>query len=300
MASVTVMVYFAVPIDQARESELLDLPWTRVRKSIRGVAATTPGVVGFHPRHAFTVGPDAGVVSGLERANRAALGESDALVALLPAGVPSVGVPREIEAALAAGKPVAVLTDAHGSFALHDVARFPVSLPGLRAAIEYVRDEALTAVQAAPVASDAIFIHPMSDDARMPSRAFTMDAGFDLYASREALIAPGRFVDVHTDIRIAIPPTMWGRIVGRSSTFRKRRLLVLEGVIDAGYRGPIFTGVTNLSDDPVYVEAGERIAQFIPHTNVALETTLHEVDRRTFESLLHDGRGEAGFGSSGT
>lgn len=295
-----VLVYAAVPIDGV-SGEPGDEPWRYVRDNVRAVIGNVPNVVGYYPGHAFTVGPHVEAFPALERANRGALAASDALVALLPAGVPSVGVPREIEAARAMGIPVAVVTDNARSYSLTDVPHFEVSIPGLRSATSYVRDEALRRAGVGRMRHNEIAVYRAGIGAPvMPSRAHRTDAGFDLHTSREVTIKPGEFADVHTDLQVAMPPNLWGRIVGRSSTFRRRKLLVLEGVIDAGYRGPIYTGVTNLSDEPVTIAEGERVAQFIPHVNVAARITLNEVGRDDFEALPHDGRGANGFGSSGS
>jgi dUTP pyrophosphatase len=293
------LIYVAVPIDGVGRT--IDEPWGHVRDNIKAVVGNVPGVVGYYPSHAFTVGPHVTPNGGLERANRGALAACDGLVALLPAGVPSVGVPREIESAKAAGLPVAVVTDNARSYSLTDVMQFPVSIPGLRSATSYVRDEAQLRAGVGRLRHNEIAVYRTATGSPVvPSRAHATDAGYDLHTSREVTIEPGAFADVHTDLHVAMPPNLWGRIVGRSSTFRRRKLLVLEGVIDAGYRGPIYTGVTNLSDEPVTIATGERVAQFIPHVNVAARVGFTEVGRDEFDRLPHDGRGAAGFGSSGS
>lgn len=129
-------------------------------------------------------------------------------------------------------------------------------------------------------------------DGRVPSRAHETDAGFDLYVSRPAVIEPNQFMDIHTDVQIAMPDGVWARIEGRSSTLRKRGLLVNTGIIDTGYTGELFAGVWNLTDEPVKVEVGERLAQliFCPMVipELVMATQLPETDR-----------GTSGFGSSG-
>lgn len=132
-------------------------------------------------------------------------------------------------------------------------------------------------------------VHP---DAVLPSKAFDDDAGFDLTVVETVTLEPGWTGDVRTGIAIGMPPGWWGRIIGRSSTMRKRGLLVVEGVIDAGFRGELFAGVYNPSDETKYVEAGERLAQllFLP------VPTVHWSERR---ELTPSDRGVNGFGSSG-
>lgn len=291
----TAVIYIATPIDQANLQT--DLPWTRIVRGARRVASMVPGVIAYHPAKAFTVGDECGVNPVIEQINRVALDHSHGLVAVIPKGVPTIGVPRELEKAMNEGLPVAVVTDATGSFALHDVKQFPMTYTGLEDAIKYVRDESRAAAR--EEARELVWF--VGERGKEPSRAHSTDAGFDLYVSEEVTIPPGGFVDIHTDVRVAMSPAMWGRIVGRSSTRRRRGLLVIEGVIDAGYRGLIYTGVQNMTDEPVRVLPGERLAQFIPHYNLAgmtVPSTSYSIDE--FSAIPHDGRGEGGFGSSGS
>ena len=67
------------------------------------------------------------------------------------------------------------------------------------------------------------------------------DAGFDLRYSGEEEIAirAGNVADVPSSIAIQWPPGVWGLLIGRSSTFRQRGLLVNPAVIDPGFRGAI-------------------------------------------------------------
>lgn len=133
-----------------------------------------------------------------------------------------------------------------------------------------------------------------AEDARVPTRANRGDAGFDLYVSGRHVIGSGEFLDIPCGIRMALPAGHWGEITGRSSTLRSRGLLVIEGVIDNGYVGPLFTGVFNLSSTPAIVESGERLAQMIMHRIYDVPTI--EID--AFE-LPNTDRGTDGFGSSG-
>jgi dUTP pyrophosphatase len=132
----------------------------------------------------------------------------------------------------------------------------------------------------------------MGGRGRVPYNKYRGDAGYDLFISRPALIAPRSFADVHTDVAIEMPRGLWGRITGRSSTLRKRGLLVNEGVIDGEYRGELFIGVFNLQDDAVQVEEGDRIGQIIFQSQ---EIVTWE-ERKT---LTISDRGTEGFGSTG-
>jgi dUTP pyrophosphatase len=143
-----------------------------------------------------------------------------------------------------------------------------------------------------PVYKQVLFTILPGGLAQMPKRAYEGDAGFDLFCSRTTLIPPGGFRDIPHDIAISLPTGYWGRITGRSSTFRKHLLHVVEGVIDNGYRGPLFSGVWNTKDTIHTVAVGDRVGQIIIQRIEAPEWI--EV-----AELPESERGEKGFGSSG-
>jgi dUTP pyrophosphatase len=125
-----------------------------------------------------------------------------------------------------------------------------------------------------------------------PRRAYSGDAGSDLYTASNRLVMPRTVNDVPTGIRARLPEGYYARIVARSSTFRNRGLLVVEGIIDNGYTGELFVCVYNPGQHSVLVEEGERLAQLIlcPIVDVQFERV---------DSLGTTERGNRGFGSSG-
>ena len=112
--------------------------------------------------------------------------------------------------------------------------------------------------------------------------------------SRPVDILPGETVDVHTDIKISMPPKTYARITGRSSTLRKLGLLVYEGIIDNGYTGEMFVCVHNLGKETFHVEKGMRLAQMI-------FGTIEDIRWSELPEIKADPRkrGDAGFGSTG-
>lgn len=130
--------------------------------------------------------------------------------------------------------------------------------------------------------------------AKLPSKAHAGDAGWDLYVSRPTVICPGQTVDVHTDVFVGLPARTYLRIVGRSSSLRRHDLLINEGIIDNGYTGELFICVHNLGSEPFHVKPGMRLAQ-------AIFGTIDDVRWSEVEEVppSKDGRGGAGFGSTG-
>jgi dUTP pyrophosphatase len=128
-----------------------------------------------------------------------------------------------------------------------------------------------------------------------PRRGYPGDAGFDLVVERDVTVKVDTFVDVPCGVSVEMPPGTWGLITGRSSTLRRRGLLVTQGIIDNGYRGELFAGVQHLNQGPpVELRRGERIAQFIPFRLEAPGLRLRRV-----AELAESDRGVSGFGSTG-
>jgi dUTPase len=80
---------------------------------------------------------------------------------------------------------------------------------------------------------------------------------------------------------------------GLPGTIRKHLVMVHDAVVDSGYRGPMFVCMTNLSGRSITIEAGQRMAQMIPHR-------IEEVDWVPMKQQPPaTQRGDRGFGSSG-
>lgn len=129
-------------------------------------------------------------------------------------------------------------------------------------------------------------------DAKDPYNAYGDDAGWDLHVLTDTLIPGGAAVDVHTGIAVAIPIGFFGRIVGRSSALRKKGVLVVEGTIDCGFRGELYSLVYNPGTEPITLPAGDSVAQLIV-------TPVPKIFWELFTELPASVRGSAGFGSSG-
>ena len=134
----------------------------------------------------------------------------------------------------------------------------------------------------------------LEEGAKRPFKKYIGDAGWDLFTSEECVIRPGETKDVHTGVRIQMPPYLFARITGRSSSLRKRNLLINEGIIDRGYTGELFICAHNLSDQEVRIQKGDRIAQILFH--LIEDVRWAEVDEL---KPVNGERGDNGFGSTG-
>lgn len=136
--------------------------------------------------------------------------------------------------------------------------------------------------------------YTLGENAKRPYKKYSGDAGWDLFVSRPCDIPPGATVDVHTDVKIGMPPKTYARITGRSSTLRKHKLLVNEAIIDNGYTGEMFVCVHNLGDETFHVKPGMRLAQMI-------FGSIDDIRWAEVEDIKPDPRkrGNSGFGSTG-
>lgn len=102
----------------------------------------------------------------------------------------------------------------------------------------------------------------------LPAAATPGAAGFDLAAADDVEVPPRAIRLVGTGLVIAVPQGHFLAVFARSSTPLKRGLMVANGVgiVDADYCGPedeIKVQVLNITDQPVEVRRGDRLAQAI-------------------------------------
>jgi dUTP pyrophosphatase len=130
----------------------------------------------------------------------------------------------------------------------------------------------------------------------LPACAHEGDAGYDLYAREDAVLAPrgGRAL-VPTGIAIALPPGYAGFVQPRSGLAIRHGVTCLNtpGLIDAGYRDEVRVVLVNLDPDTAFaVTRGDRIAQLVVQK---VESVAWDV----VPTLDESERGTGGFGSTG-
>jgi dUTP pyrophosphatase len=129
----------------------------------------------------------------------------------------------------------------------------------------------------------------------LPRRARAGDAGLDLAANQDVVVAPGERALIRTGLAVAIPEGHAGLVLPRSGLASRHGLTLANapGLIDAGYRGEITIAVVNLdSGEKVDIHRGDRIAQL-------LVVPFTEVEAVEVAELPPSTRGEGGFGSTG-
>ncbi len=132
----------------------------------------------------------------------------------------------------------------------------------------------------------------LGEGAKLPTRVYKNDAGYDLYLNKGTTIKAHEFGDLPTGVMMRNQIPSWLLMTGRSSTIIRYKLHVVMGIIDGDYVGELYLQVTNLSNKDVSFPPHFRVGQIIvmPHTNIR----FHEK-----KTLKVKGRGHNGFGHTG-
>jgi dUTP pyrophosphatase len=141
-------------------------------------------------------------------------------------------------------------------------------------------------------------LHQLDSDLAAPCYARAGDAGADLLARHEVVLAcrGGREI-VPTGVAVAIPEGYAGFVLPRSGLAARHGITCLNtpGLVDSGYRGELRVILVN--HDPTHdytVSRGDRIAQLV----------ILRADQVTFDLVAADElgtseRGDGGFGHTG-
>ncbi len=140
---------------------------------------------------------------------------------------------------------------------------------------------------------------PAAQGLPLPASASPGSAGLDLRAAiaegEEIVLHPGARALIPTGLVLEIPPGWEGQVRPRSGLALRHGIGLLNstGTIDSDYRGEVGVILINLGESPFPIRRGDRIAQLV-------FARIEPVEWEESETLAETGRGDAGFGSTGT
>ena len=119
-------------------------------------------------------------------------------------------------------------------------------------------------------------------------------AGMDIRANQVVVLQPLERKLVPTGLYIELPLGYEAQIRPRSGLSLKKGISIpnAPGTIDSDYRGEIGVILINLSNEVVFIEKGERIAQMVI-------AKYEQVQWQSVAQLSSTERGTGGFGSTG-
>lgn len=141
-------------------------------------------------------------------------------------------------------------------------------------------------------------------DLYLPTRGSERASGWDVRSTDQVLIKAGEYAKIPLGFRLFCPFGWWVELRPRSSSFAKKNLHALYGVIDEDYEGQCVFACQYLpekSDVPGYlaIQAGEAVGQILPVRRQ--EMVIEKVSNEEYERLSKErntSRGEGGFGST--
>lgn len=134
---------------------------------------------------------------------------------------------------------------------------------------------------------------------RIPIYETEHAAGLDIMAAipedKPLNLAPGQRELVSTGLVLEVPAGFEAQVRPRSGLALKHGVTVLNspGTIDADYRGEVKVLLINLGQVAFEIRRGDRIAQLVVAPVSQVEVVL-------VETVTDTGRGEGGFGSTGS
>jgi dUTP pyrophosphatase len=140
-----------------------------------------------------------------------------------------------------------------------------------------------------------LLIQQLDSELPLPRFAKPGDAGVDLYARIDLVLAPGERALMPTGIAIALPPGFAAFIHPRSGLAIRDGLSMVNapGTIDASYRGEIQVILVNMDiKNSISIARGDRIAQLVIQR-------VENVNIVPVSQLPGTERGAGGFGSTG-
>jgi deoxyuridine 5'-triphosphate nucleotidohydrolase len=153
------------------------------------------------------------------------------------------------------------------------------------------KDRDIPSKEAIGAICNLLQVKRLSPIATLPTTAYDLAAGYDLYSPVTITIPPWSQVLIKTDIAIRVPTGTYGRLAPRSGLAMKG-IHIGGGVIDESYTGNVGVIMCNMSDTPFDVIQGSKICQLI------LEQ-IRKVEILEVDTLMETERGDKGFGSSG-
>lgn len=144
----------------------------------------------------------------------------------------------------------------------------------------------------------------------LPTRGTERSTGWDVKAAltnglTDLVIRPGSHVKIPLGFRVFAPEGWWLELRPRSSSFAKKNLHALYGVIDEDYEGECIFACQYLPDlrslgNDLVIKFGEAIGQIVPVKRQ--EMIVAEITNTDYDSACkarNAARGAGGFGSTG-
>lgn len=150
-------------------------------------------------------------------------------------------------------------------------------------------------------------LHPelevmLDTDAFAPVRAHDTDAGLDIMSPVEVYVPAHGNIVIDTGVHVNLPTVEVGDLglhtaglLKSKSGLNVKHDITGEGVVDVGYTGSIRVKLYNDGDRMYHIRRGDKIIQLLVVPVLTPEVKIV----KEFTGVDPEGRGDAGFGSTG-
>ena len=127
------------------------------------------------------------------------------------------------------------------------------------------------------------------DEKYLPRKKYANDAGMDVYLKETVILNPHQTVNIALGFGLEVPKGFMMQLIERSS-------IALRGIsthispIDSDYTGEIHLIMTNLPDNQIILEEGDRISQLVMIPITYFEIVKEKIERRETNGLGSSGR----------
>jgi len=133
-------------------------------------------------------------------------------------------------------------------------------------------------------------VKKINNNSSLPEKGSKDAMAFDLFSDVTLSIPTQSVYLIPTGIALE-PPAGYGFRINERSGWASLGLNIGAGNIDSDYRGEIKVVARNVSDEPIKIKKGDKIAQ------IRL-VKVHNIELEEVETLTETERGEKGFGST--
>lgn len=139
-----------------------------------------------------------------------------------------------------------------------------------------------------------VYIRKLRDGVKTPTKAYSHDAGFDLYTPDSFILPPGGRWTVNLGFALELPEGTVALVQGKSGMAHTEGLTTIGNVIDAGYRGECHVILLNTGSESIHFIELQKVAQLVIIQLANIENKLEER-----EMLSESERDSGGLGSTG-
>lgn len=129
------------------------------------------------------------------------------------------------------------------------------------------------------------------ENTKCPKQVRVGDAGYDFFLNKDVILNPHEVTVIDTGVCVELPKGYAGLLAMRSSICKKK-LIMLQPLIDENYRGQIHAMIYSAYDEPIEFKKDERLYSLFVFP-------VYQEQLEVVEELSESNRGDAWAGSSG-